>query len=449
MPAAISDKFIKQGNGSQPLPAQLSAQKLSGATTASLTAATGWDTSTAKHVRMYQTQVVNGQTVPNQSTLSYYKATLSGTTLSNLTLVWSATGSDQTYPVGATVDLAMTSGWIDDFYAGIIAEHNQDGTHGTALITARTEDTAPDSSADFLLSYDTSALAVKKVRPANVKLFAPQGFLQNGVISRTVATNNITVAIKTLAGSDPSTTDPVYVRIGDTIRTITSALSVTKNAGTNWFNAGASETATQEIDYFTYLGYNATDGVVIGFARIPHARTYGDFSVTTTNDKYCAISTITNATSTDQYEVVGRFNATLSATAAFNWSIPATSVVINRPIFTTRPLVYTPTISSLTGSFTTVSSGAEYTITDKEVFVYAGTTITTNGTAAGGVVNSLPITAASTQTYLGYGRADGVSGKQLQAKANTTTTMSIFNYDGTYPGANGESIRVRYNYKSA
>jgi hypothetical protein len=131
MPAAIGDKFIKQGNGTQPLPAQLASQKLSGATTASLTAATGWDTSTAKHVRMYQTEVVNGQTVPNQSTLSYYKATLSGTTLSNLTLVYSATGSDQTYPAGATVDLAMTSGWIDDFYAGIMAEHNQDGTHGT------------------------------------------------------------------------------------------------------------------------------------------------------------------------------------------------------------------------------------------------------------------------------------------------------------------------------
>jgi hypothetical protein len=37
-------------------------------------------------------------------------------------------------------------------------------------------------------------------------------------------------------GSDPSVSNPVYIRIGDTVRSITSALSVTKNAGTNWFN---------------------------------------------------------------------------------------------------------------------------------------------------------------------------------------------------------------------
>jgi hypothetical protein len=129
MAAAITDKFVKQGNGTQPVPTQLNAQKLSGATTAALVAATGWDTTTPKHVRMYQTQVVNGQTVPNQTTLSYYKATLSGTTLSNLTLIWSATGSDQTYPAGATVDLSVTSGFIDDLQAGLIAEHKQTGAH--------------------------------------------------------------------------------------------------------------------------------------------------------------------------------------------------------------------------------------------------------------------------------------------------------------------------------
>jgi hypothetical protein len=31
------------------------------------------------------------------------------------------------------------------------------------------------------------------------------------------------------------------------------------NAGTNWFNAGSTELATKEIDYFTYIGFNTTD----------------------------------------------------------------------------------------------------------------------------------------------------------------------------------------------
>jgi hypothetical protein len=126
--ADITDKLIKQSNGTQPLPTTLSAQKNSGATTASLNAATGWDTTTAKHIRMYKTKVVNGQTVPDWDYVCFYKGTLSGTTLSNLTLVWSSTGTDQTFGIGDTVDLSYTSGWGEDLYSALTAHLDQDGT---------------------------------------------------------------------------------------------------------------------------------------------------------------------------------------------------------------------------------------------------------------------------------------------------------------------------------
>jgi hypothetical protein len=182
--------------------------------------------------------------------------------------------------------------------------------------------------------------------------FAPQGFLLNGKISVTVSSNNITVAIKGMDGNDPSSSNKVYCRIGDTVRTISAALSVTKNAGTNWFGSGATKLATKEIDYFVYLGYNATDGVLIGFARIPTARQYSDFSSTSTNERYCAISTITTAASSDYYELIGRFAATLSATASFNWSVPAYTALnlIQRPIFETRWLIYAPTYTGFSSS---------------------------------------------------------------------------------------------------
>lgn len=138
MPASINDLIIKQGDGTQPIPTQLTAEKAVAATTASLAAATGWDTTTAKHVRMYKTTVINGQTVPDQSTISYYKATLSGTTLSNLTLIWSATGTDQKYDAGDTVDLSITSGYIDDLVEHLLVEHNQDGTHNTSVVATLT-----------------------------------------------------------------------------------------------------------------------------------------------------------------------------------------------------------------------------------------------------------------------------------------------------------------------
>jgi len=175
---------------------------------------------------------------------------------------------------------------------------------------------------------------------------APQGFLLNWKIVPSVASNNLTVAIKTLAWNDPSLTDPVYVRIWDTVRTIISALSVTKNAATNWFNAWSTELATFEIDYFVYIGYNATVWVTVWFARIPFWRQYWDFSTTTTNEKYCAISNIASAVSTDFYENVWRFSATLSAGAWYTWTVPTSTALnlIQRPIYETRLLTYLPTI---------------------------------------------------------------------------------------------------------
>lgn len=188
-----------------------------------------------------------------------------------------------------------------------------------------------------------------------------EGFLINGKIVPSVGSNNLTVAIKGMDGNDPSASNPVYIRIGDTIRAITAALSVTKNAGTNWCNAGSTELATKEIDYFVYIGYNATDGVVVGFSRIPHATIYSDFSATTTNEKYAGISTISNAAAGDNYRVIGRFAATLSAGAGYTWTVPSFTGInlIQRPVFESRWLDYVPAITP-GGSLTIGSQTTDY-----------------------------------------------------------------------------------------
>ena len=225
----------------------------------------------------------------------------------------------------------------------------------------------------------------------------PQGHITNGKIVVSVASNNITVAIKNLANNDPSAGDPVTVRIGDTNRTITAALSVTKNAGTNWFNSGSSELATNEQDYFVYLGYNATDGVVIGFSRIPWARQYNDFSTSSTDEKYCAISTITNAATTDYYEIIGRFAATLSAGAGYTWSVPTFTAInlIQRPIYESRWLTWTPAwtaAGSLT--FTSVSNVIrKYKFQGKNILFQIRGDGTLGGSAANTIYATLPFQA--------------------------------------------------------
>jgi hypothetical protein len=210
---------------------------------------------------------------------------------------------------------------------------------------------------------------------------APQGYLINGKISVTVASSDLTLALKTLAGTDPSASDPVYCRIGDTVRTVTAALSITLNDGTNWFNSGSSELATNEVDYFAYLGYNATDGVTIGLSRVYSTR-YGQFSATNTNETYAAISTITNAAAGDYYEIIGRFAATLSATAAFTWTVPTFTArnLIQRPIYETRFLSWTPTITGYSANPTDASYKYKIRTTEVQLIFREATSGTSNAT---------------------------------------------------------------------
>lgn len=174
--------------------------------------------------------------------------------------------------------------------------------------------------------------------PASGAFKVAQVALTMYLISVTVASNNITVKVTHLDGADPSADRPLYFKIGNAFYPVTAALSVTKNAGTNWCGSGSAILAAQEVDYCVYVGRNATDGVTIGFSRIFHARVYSDFSATSTNEKYAAISTITNAVAADPYVAIGRFAATLSAGAGYTWSVPTFTAtnLIHRPIFETR-----------------------------------------------------------------------------------------------------------------
>lgn len=260
-----------------------------------------------------------------------------------------------------------------------------------------------------------------------------QGTLINGQITTSVSSNNLTVALKTLAGSDPSATDPIYVRIGNSIRSITSSRSVTKNAGTNWGNIGASETAAKENDWFAYVAWDSANSTVrLGFCRYPCFRLYSSFSATTTAEKYGAFDTAPG--SSDEVEVIGRFNATLSASASYNWSIPATSVIVNRPIFETRWLAYQPTYAG-TGSMTYTSvttTQADYRLDRDMAYIRFNVTGTTGGVAADSVSISIPITPTDTPAChigTGYNSDSGYVGG-MQPNAGTPSTITTRRVSG-------------------
>jgi len=244
------------------------------------------------------------------------------------------TSATNTFPFGTT--------------AWTILEGNKDALY-PKLASANTFTSTGNTSFAWDVWIGTTSPIQKLQVAGNILWGLPlaEWTMVNGKIFTSVASNNLTVSSKTKAGTDASTSNPIYVVIDWVVRTITGALSVTKNAGTNWSNSWSAELATREIDFFTYLWYNATDWVTIWFSRIPNARVYSDFSATTTNEKYASISVITNAVAWDKYVNIGRFNATLSA-SPFNWSIPATSEIIDYPIYETRLLDYVPQLTWFT-----------------------------------------------------------------------------------------------------
>lgn len=210
----------------------------------------------------------------------------------------------------------------------------------------------------------------------------PDGTMLNGKIEPTVSSNNLTVALKTLKGDDPSATDPVSIWINGGFRHIAAALSVTKAAGTNWCASGSAMLATQEIDYFAYLLWNTggTDSVDIAFSRFPGGRVVSDFSATTTAEKYLAYGKGDAPASTDDAVVIGRFAATLSAGAGYTWTVPTYTNVnlVRRPIFETRPLTWTATTATITGMSAVSAGVCRYRIVNGSHLLTAGRIVGTS-----------------------------------------------------------------------
>jgi len=227
-----------------------------------------------------------------------------------------------------------------------------------------------------------------------VSQFPPVGLMQNGKLSVTVSASDLIVAIKTLAGTDPTTSNPVRVNIGGTVRTISAATSITLADATNWFGSGGSMFATVVQRYFAYAVWDSNSSIVaVSIARSPRFRVVSDAS--STNTEFLYLGNYANFTSTDDVCVIGAFDATLSASAAYTWSVPTftNTNLIHEPIFESGFLTYVPTHTGFTA---TIPTGvyARYQVSRNGIEWLYGST--TNGTSnSTGFTISIPVTAKS------------------------------------------------------
>jgi hypothetical protein len=251
----------------------------------------------------------------------------------------------------------------------------------------------------------------------------------NLLISPSVASNNLTVAIKDYDGTDFSSSKPLVHKIGSTPRTLTGALSVTVNAGTNTFAAGATKMEDLPHDYFVYLGWRAASSTMfILISRIPYGRTYADFSATATNELYGAFSGSAPA-STDAVENVGRFRAQNSGSASFNWSIP-TAVVVNRPIYESDTLTWTPQHSRTGGAYSNLPTQNEayYQIKGREVVFSERHTQHATPGSSGFQTMTMPFTAMAVSAQCPGLELTNVLAFIVNV-ASATATATWFRYD--------------------
>lgn len=115
---------------------------------------------------------------------------------------------------------------------------------------------------------------------------------------------------------------------------------------------------------------------------------------------------------------------------------------------------YTPTIVSTSGAFTTVSATGRYIQIGIYVAVQGNLSITTNGTAAGHIRLSLPITPG---VSAGYNCGNAILTPSWKVCSCMTVLVGgggggffaeIALYDGTYPGADNTSINFSVFYET-
>ena len=335
-------------------------------------------------------------------------------------------GTAQAHSAGAVVEVLFTAKQWNRLVEGFDAEHDADGTHmdSLPLTTPKITTSINDTNGNEVIKTPATSSAVNEITVTNAAtngspsvtatggdtninllasgkgtgLFIPQiplaeGQMINGKLSVTVASNNLTVALKTNSGADPSAASPVYVMLGGTLRSVTSALTFTLNAGTNYFNSGSAELATKEVDYFVYAVYDGTNATTgIGIARIPYATVAADISNTATSEKYSPNTSNVNSAYYTAMAVIGRFAATLSAGAGYTWSVPTFTAtnLIQRPIYETRLLTFTSTVTGYTGA---VGGSYTYQIVNRQMRVYQNGSGTSNATT---LTTTIPLSSVDT-----------------------------------------------------
>lgn len=214
---------------------------------------------------------------------------------------------------------------------------------------------------------DGSVTAVKLATSA----LGPNVGLVNGTLVQSVAASALTVAVKTLAGADPTAADPVYIvfrnataATGDfTVLTITAALSLV-------ISSGSTMGATSAVAFRLWLvAFNDAGTARLGLINcLVGANIYplGQFPVASSTAEGGAgaadsagVFYTGTAVASKAYAVLGYFSWETGLATAGTWSAAATRAELFRP-WTPLPGAQLQQTESRTAASSTTSTAIPY-----------------------------------------------------------------------------------------
>lgn len=167
MAAANTDKLMKVGTPGTATTLS-SPGYTSGNTSITVASTTNWPTDTGVVFAIDRAEVnADGDTVRVDGTYCEFVGTVSSaTSITNVSKVY---GTAQDYSAGSLtrVYIPVSSERENRIVDWGTAEHDQDGTHKSEIITSRTAETTTATD-DVAMVYDTSATALRKVTLANL-----------------------------------------------------------------------------------------------------------------------------------------------------------------------------------------------------------------------------------------------------------------------------------------
>ena len=243
MAASVNDNLDQTTSSAtgRPVTATLSAPGHSiGGTSIGVSVATNWSTTTGIHFSIYATTTVGSLTVKDTSTQTDWKGTLSGTTISNMTITG---GTDQDYSAGAIVEITPTARWAKDLYDWAIAQHKQDGTHANTITT----DTINENTAANGVTIDGLNIKDSKLNT------------NNSVVTANITNNAVTSAKLQVASANSTPGSLSDIGTG-----YSTGATLTLAAGTYFLLARAAcVTSVTQSTAFTCEIYDSTNADIL------------------------------------------------------------------------------------------------------------------------------------------------------------------------------------------